>query len=86
MNPHQLVGLTGPTNNFAMGGIPKHFTNILIAEGKPMPQTLFLEIMVEKTQLLIEHIKNHHFGLCLTANIGNNTTIICLNDNFATLN
>ena len=24
MNPHQLVGLTGPTNNFAMGGMNTH--------------------------------------------------------------
>ena len=85
MNPHQLVGLTGPANNFAMGGIPMHFANILIAEGKPVPQVLFLDIMVEKTQLLIEHIKNHHLGLCLTANIGNNTAIIQLHDNFTTI-
>ena len=34
-----------------------HFANILIAEGKPIPQVLFLDVMVEKTQLLIEHIK-----------------------------
>ena len=25
MNPHQLIGLTGPANNFAMGGLPMHF-------------------------------------------------------------
>ena len=68
-----------------MGGIPMHFANILIAEGKPVPQVLFLDIMVEKTHLLIEHINNHHLGLCLTANIGNNTTIIRLHDNFATV-
>ena len=86
MNPHQLVRLTRPANNFAMGGIPMHFTNILIADGKPVPQTLFLEIMIEKTQLLIEHIKNHHLGLCLTTSIGNNTAIMRLHDNFATLN
>ena len=85
MNPHQLVGLTGPANNFAMGGIPMHFTNILIAEQKPIPQVLFLDIMVKKTQLLIEHINNHHLGLCLTANIGNNTTIVRVYDNFATV-
>ena len=42
--------------------------------------------MVEKTQLLIEHINNHHLGLCLTANIGNNTAVIRLYDNFATIN
>ena len=85
MNPHQLVGLTGPANNFAMGGIPMHFTNILIAEQKPIPQVLFLDIMVEKTQLLIEHVNNHHLGLCLTANIGNNTAIVRVYDNFATV-
>ena len=86
MNPHQLVGLTGPANNFAIGGIPMHFANILIAEGKAIPQVLFLDIMIEKTQLLIEHINNHHLGLCMTANIGNNTTVIRLHDNFTTVN
>ena len=86
MNPHQLVGLTGPANNFAMGGLPMHFTNILIAEGKQVPQTLFLEIMVEKTQILIEHVNNHHLGLCLTANIGIKSAVIRVYDNFATVN
>ena len=42
--------------------------------------------MVEKTQVIIEHIKNHHLGLCLTANIGGNTAVIRLYDNFATVN
>ena len=86
MNPHQLIRLVGPTNNFAMGGIPMHFANVLIAEGKPIPQVLFLDIMVEKTQLLIKHINNHHLGLCLMANIGNNTTIVRIYDNFANVN
>ena len=63
MNPHQLIRLAGPANNFAMVGIPMHFANILIAEGNPVPQVLFLDIMVEKTQLLIKHINNHHLGL-----------------------
>ena len=63
-----------------------HFVNILIAEGKPVPQVLFLDIMVEKTQLLIEYINNHHLGLCMTASIGNNTTVIQLHDNFTTVN
>ena len=86
MNPHQLVGLTGPANNFAMGGLPMHFTNILIADGKQVPQTLFLDVMVEKTPILIEHVNNHHLGLCLTANIGINSAVICVYDNFATVN
>ena len=85
MNPHQLVGLTGPANNFAMGGIPMHFANILIAKGKPILPVLFLDVMLVKTQLLIEHINNHHLGLCLTANIGNNTAVIRLHDNIATI-
>ena len=63
-----------------------HFANILIADGKPVPQTLFLDIMVEKMQILMEHVNNHHLGLCLTANIGNNSAIIWIYDNFATVN
>ena len=86
MNPFQLIGLTGPANNFTMGGLPMHFANILIADGKLAPQTLFLDIMVEKMQILIEHINNHHLGLCLTANIGNNSAVIRIYDNFATIN
>ena len=86
MNPHQLVGLVGPANNFAMGGIPMYFANVLIAEGKPIPQVLFLDVMVEKTQLLIKHINNHHLGLCLMANIGNNTAVVWIYDKFATVN
>ena len=86
MNLHQLVGLTRPANNFAMGGLPMHFASILTANEKQVPQTLFHEIMVEKTQILIEHINNHHLGLCLTANIGNNSAVICVYNNFATIN
>ena len=86
MNPHQLVRLNGPANNFAMGGMPMHFANILITDGKPIPQTLFLEIMIEKTQLLIEHISNHHLGICLTVNIGSNNAIVRIHNNFATVN
>ena len=86
MNPHQLLGLTGPANNFAMGGLSMHFANILITDGKQVPQTLFMDIMVEKMQILIEHVNNHHLGLCLTANIRNNSAAIRVYDNFATIN
>ena len=75
-----------PANNFAMGGLPMHFAKALLTEGKPIPKTLFLDIMVKKTQLLIEHIKNHHLGLCLTANIGRNTAVVKMYNNFATTN
>ena len=75
-----------PANNFAMGGLPMHFAKVLLAEGKSVPKTLFLDIMVEKTQILIKHIKNHHLGLCLTANISGNSAVIRIYDNFATVN
>ena len=85
-NLYQLVGLTGPANNFAMGGLPMHFANILIADDKPMPHTLFREIIVEKTQILMEHVNNHHVGLCLTTNIGQNSAVVCVYDNYAMVN
>ena len=86
MNPAMLFGDLDPANNFTMGGLPMHFAKVLLTEGKPIPKTLFLDIMVEKTQILIEHIKNYHLGLYLTANIGRNTAIIKMYDNFATTN
>ena len=42
--------------------------------------------MVEKTQILINHIKNHHLGLSLMVNISGNTAIIRMYDDFATVN
>ena len=82
MNCHQLVGLVGPENNFAIGGMPMHLTRILLLEGNCLPQHLFLDVMVEKTQILVEFIKIHHVGLCLTANIGGHTDIIQIYDTF----
>ena len=75
-----------PANNFAMGGLPMAPVQALLLEGKPLPTTLFLDVMVEKTQKLIHHIKNHHLDLCLTANIGANIANIRMYDNFATVN
>ena len=86
MDPHQLISLVGTTNNFTMGGMPMHFARILLKEGHSLPKHLFLDIMVEKTQILIDFIKNHHLGLCLTANIGGNTAVVQVYDNFATIN
>ena len=75
-----------PANNFAMGGLPMALARALLLEGKPLPKTSFLDIMVEKTQILIQHIKSHHLGLALTANISENTAIIRVYNNFATIN
>ena len=85
-NLFQLIGLIRPANNFAMGGLPMHFASILIAHEKPLPHTLFREVMVEKTQILIDHVNNHHLGLCLTANIGQNSAVVHVYDNFAMIN
>ena len=86
MDPAFLLNNLDPANNFAMGGLPMALARALLLEGKPLPKTLFLNVMVEKTQILIEHIKNHHLGLCLTVNISENTAIIRMYDNFATVN
>ena len=75
MNPHQLVGLVRPANNFTMGGVPMHLARVLLMEGKSLPKHLFLDVMVEKTQILVDFIKNHHLGLCQTAKIGGNTAV-----------
>ena len=42
--------------------------------------------MVEKTQKLINHIKHHHLSLSLTANISENSAVIRMYDNYATVN
>ena len=86
MDPDMMLNDLDPANNFAMGGLPMALARALILEGKPLPKTLFLDVMVEKMQLLIHHIKNQHLGLCLTANIGENTANIRMYDNFATVN
>ena len=86
MDPAFLLNDLDPANNFAMGGLPMALARALLLEGKPPPKTLFLNVMVEKTQMLVEHIKNHHLGLCLTVNISENTAIIRMYDNFATVN
>ena len=62
------------------------FIRQLLLGGKPLPKMLFINVMVEKTKILIEHIKNHHLGLSLTANIGENTAVVKMYDNFATVN
>ena len=69
-----------------MGGLPIHLARVLLMEGKSLPKELFLDVMVEKTQILIAFIKNHHIGLFLTMNIGGNTAVIRVYDNFTTIN
>ena len=48
MDPALLFGYLDPANNFVMGGLPIALTRELLLEGKPLPKTLFLDVMVEK--------------------------------------
>ena len=82
MNPHQLVGLVGPANNFAMNGLAMHFAQILIADGHTLPPHLFMDILTDKSQTLQEFIKIQHVGLCLTANIRAQSATIRIFDTF----
>ena len=85
MDPAFLFGHLDPANQFAMEGLNMVFARELLLEGKPLPKTLFLDVLVKKTQQLIEHIKHHHLGLSLTANIGENSAVIKMYNNFATV-
>ena len=48
----------------------------LIADGKPLSKELFLDIMIEKTQMLVTHMKHLQLGLTLVANISDNIATI----------
>ena len=76
----------GPTNRFAMEGLNMAFVAELNRDRKPLPKLLFIDIMVKKTQKLIEHINHHHLGLSLTANIGEKSAVIRMYDNYMTVN
>ena len=86
MDPAFIFGHLDPANRFAMEGLNMAFAAELHQDGKPLPKLLFIDVMVEKTQHLINHIKHHHLGLSLTANIGENIAMIKMYDNYATVN
>ena len=69
-----------------MGGLPMRLAQPLLMEGKSLPKALFLDIMIEKSHKLIDFVKDHHLGLCVTANINGNMAVICIYDNFTTVN
>ena len=83
MDPAFLLNDLDPANQFAMGGLNMAFASNLTREGKPLPKTLFIDIMTEKTQMLIDHLKYLHLGLSLTANISKNIATVRLYDNYA---
>ena len=81
-----MLGHLDPANRFAMEGLNMAFTTKLHRDGKPLPKLLFIHVIVEKTQCLINHIKHHHLGLSLTTNISENVATIKMYDNYATVN
>ena len=81
-----MLGHLDLANRFTVEGLNMAFAAELHRDGKPLPKLLFIDIMVEKTQKRIEHIKHHHLGLSLTANISKNSAIIKMYDNYATVN
>ena len=86
MDPAFMLGHLDPANRFTMEGLNMAFAAELHRDGKPLPKLLFIDVMVEKMQKLIEHINHHHLGLSLTANIGENSAVIKMYDNYATVN
>ena len=81
-----MFGHLDPANRFAMEGLNMAFAAELHRDGKPLPKLLFIDVMVEKTQKLIEHINHHLLRLSLTANIGENSAVIKMYDNYGTIN
>ena len=80
MNPDfEFEGLD-PANRFAMDRLNMAFAAKLIYDGKSIPKDLFLDIMIEKTQMLVTHLKHAQVGLALVANISDNMTTIKVYD------
>ena len=87
MDQHQLIGLGGPANDFAMNGLAMHFASILIAGGHTLPLCLFMDVLLNKAKKLWEYIRTGHIGICLTMNIRAQSAIFQVYDTFtATMN
>ena len=71
-----------PANLFAMEGENMAFTTELVADGEDLPKGLFIDIMIEETQMLHTHLKHLHLGLALVANIGENMATVKIYDTF----
>ena len=86
MDPDFMLGHLDPANHFAMEGLNMAFAAKLNWDRKPLLKLLFIDVMVEKTQKLIDHIKQFQFGLLLVANINENMATVKIFDNYATTN
>ena len=86
MDPVFMLGHLDLANHFAMEGLNMAFAAELNHEGKPLLKLLFMDVMVEKSQKLINHIKQFQLGLLLVANINENVATVKIFDNYATTN
>ena len=71
-----------PAKQFAMEGLNMAFAAELVADRKDLPKGLFLDIMMEKTQMLVDHLKHLHLGLALVVNISENIAMVKIYDNY----
>ena len=84
--PAFMLGHLDPANHFTMEGLNMALATKLNQDGKPLPKLLFIDVMVEKTQKLIDHFKQFQLGLSLVANINENMATVKIFDNYATTN
>ena len=62
--------------------MPMHFAQILLQGGHTLPSHLFMDVLTEKTQTLLEFIRLQHVGLCMTANIRAQLATVRVYDTF----
>ena len=84
MDPADQFAFEGldPANRFPMEGFNMVFAAEFEADGKPLLKGLFLDIMTEKIQMVVDHLKHLHLGLALVANIGENVATVKIYDNY----
>ena len=64
-----LFGHLDPANIFAISSTPIHLTQLFLLDGHTLLPHLFMDILTEKSQTLLEFVRVQHVGLCMTANI-----------------
>ena len=67
-----------------MEGLNMAFAAKLTHEGKPLLKLLFMDVMVEKSQKLINHSKQFQLGLSLEVNINENMVTVKIFGNYTT--
>ena len=68
------------SHEFAIAGETMDFALKRILEGNPTPPALFMEIIVEKSQLINHHFLNTRDHLRVVANVNATTATITLHD------